>query len=109
MKVSFATRQTTETRPEGILAAIGATPLLSIEGVYAKLETVNPTGSIKDRVALHLVKKAERRGELKPDGTILEATSGNMGIALAMISAVRKYRFIAVMPESPWRKRWPAA
>jgi len=107
MKAQFADRQTTKTPPEGVLAAIGATPLLSIEGIYAKLETVNPTGSIKDRVALHLVRKAERRGELKPGGTIIEATSGNTGIALAMISAVKNYRFVAVMPESnAVEKQW---
>jgi len=83
-----------------ILDTIGNTPLLEINGIYAKLETTNPTGSIKDRIAFYMVKKAEQRNELKKGNTILEVTSGNTGIALSMVSAIRGYKFIAVMPES---------
>ena len=83
-----------------MLDTIGNTPLIKIEKVYAKLETTNPTGSIKDRLAWYLVKKAEERGELKPGNAIIEVTSGNTGISLAMVSAIRGYRFTAVMPRS---------
>ena len=83
-----------------MLDTIGNTPLIRIGKIYAKLETTNPTGSIKDRLAWYLVKKAERRGELKPGNIIIEVTSGNTGISLAMISAIRRYRFTAVMPAS---------
>lgn len=83
-----------------ILDTIGNTPLLEINGIHAKLETINPTGSIKDRIAFYMVKKAEQRNELKKGNTILEVTSGNTGIALSMVSAIRGYKFIAVMPES---------
>lgn len=82
-----------------IVHAIGNTPLLHLEGVYAKLETFNATGSVKDRMAWFMVRMAEERGELKPGTTIIEVTSGNTGIALAMIAAHRGYKFRAVMPE----------
>ena len=85
---------------KNILNTIGNTPLINIGGILAKLETTNPSGSIKDRMAWYIIKKAEERGELKKGSTILEATSGNTGIAFAMISAIRGYKFIAVMPES---------
>jgi cysteine synthase A len=65
----------------------------------AKLETANPTGSVKDRMAWYMVRRAEERGELRPGDRIIEVTSGNTGIAFAMISALRGYRFTAVMPE----------
>ncbi len=89
-----------------ILDLVGKTPLLKIPingkgtTILAKLETTNPTGSIKDRMAWYIVKKAEERGELKIGSKIIEVTSGNTGIAFAMISAIRGYKFIAVMPES---------
>ncbi len=79
---------------------LGKTPMIRIGNVMAKLETTNPTGSVKDRMALYMVRKAEEREELKPGSRIIEVTSGNTGIALAMISAIRGYRFTAVMPES---------
>jgi cysteine synthase A len=78
----------------------GKTPMIRIGNVMAKLETTNPTGSVKDRMAIYMVRKAEERGELKPGSRIIEVTSGNTGIALAMISAIRGYKFTAVMPES---------
>lgn len=83
-----------------ILDTIGNTPLIKIGKIYAKLETTNPTGSVKDRMAYYMVKKAKERGELKRSGKIIEVTSGNTGISFAMISALSGYKFIAVMPES---------
>jgi len=84
---------------------IGKTPLVNIDGILAKLETTNPTGSIKDRMAWYMVKKAERRGELKRGNRIIEVTTGNTGVAFAMISAVKGYKFTAVMPESMSRQK----
>jgi len=83
-----------------ILNIIGNTPLIKINGIYAKLETTNPSGSIKDRMAWYVIKQAEKKGELKKGDKIIEATSGNTGIALSMISAIRGYKFTAIMPES---------
>ncbi|MFH1537027.1 MAG: cysteine synthase family protein [Patescibacteria group bacterium] len=83
-----------------ILNTIGNTPLVKIDNIYAKLETYNPTGSIKDRMAWYMIKNAEERGELTKGQEIIEVTSGNTGIALAMISAIRGYKFTAIMPES---------
>lgn len=83
-----------------ILNTIGNTNLLKIDNIYAKLETTNPTGSIKDRMAWYIIKDAEKKGQLKKGSKILEVTSGNTGIALAMISALRGYKFTAIMPES---------
>jgi len=83
-----------------VLGIIGNTPLVRIGNLYAKLETTNPTGSVKDRMASYMVRKAEIRGELKQGIRIIEVTSGNTGISFSMISAIKGYRFIAVMPES---------
>jgi len=90
-----------------ILGAIGKTPLVKLNRVaadvaadiYVKCEYLNPGGSMKDRMVLHMIENAERRGELKPGGTIVEATSGNTGSALAMVAAVRGYKCIFVMPD----------
>lgn len=94
-----------EDRRFSLLAAIGNTPLIRIGNVYAKLESVNPSGSIKDRVALEIVEAAEREGELKKGGTIVEASSGNTGISLAMIAAIKGYRMVVVMPENMSEER----
>ncbi len=91
-----------------ITELIGKTPLvrlnrLSPEGgatIYGKVEFFNPGGSIKDRICLSMINEAERQGKLKPGGTIVEPTSGNTGIGLALIAAVRGYKLILVMPES---------
>ena len=91
-----------------ITELIGRTPLvrlnrLSPEGggtVYGKVEFFNPGGSVKDRICLNMINEAERQGKLKPGGTIVEPTSGNTGIGLALIAAVRGYKLILVMPES---------
>src|SRR5262245_63721802 len=92
---------------ETILQSIGKTPLVRLrrvtEGlqaqVYIKVESLNPGGSVKDRVALSMVAEAERRGWLRPGGTIIEATAGNTGVGLAMIAAVKGYRCIFVLPD----------
>lgn len=91
-----------------ILDKIGDTPIVSIKRlnphkhvkIFAKLESFNPGGSVKDRIALSMVEAAEASGELTPDKTVLEATSGNTGIGLAMVCAVKGYRCLLVMPES---------
>lgn len=84
---------------KNILDTIGNTPLIKIGEIYAKLETVNPSGSIKDRMAKYMIEKAEERGELKPGFYIIEATSGNTGVSFAMISVIKGYKMIAVMPQ----------
>lgn len=92
---------------EGALALVGGTPLVRLSRVspkgggvvLAKLEMKNPGGSVKDRAALGMVLEAEKSGELAPGSVIVEATSGNTGISLAMIAAVRGYRCVVVMPE----------
>ena len=92
-----------------VLDAIGNTPLLEVKGlvdlepgvsIHAKLETFNPGGSVKDRPALQMILDAEASGELTPDKVILDSTSGNTGIAYAMIGAARGYKVELVMPES---------
>src|ERR687891_2566129 len=82
-----------------ILDAIGDTPMLEVEGVYCKLEYLNPSGSIKARIAKYMVEKAEKEGLLKPGDTIVEATSGNTGNAMSMVAAAKGYRMLVVMPE----------
>ena len=72
----------------------------STASVLAKLEFYNPTSTVKDRLGIAMVDAAEKSGELKPGGTIVEATSGNTGIALAMVGAARGYKTILTMPES---------
>ena len=89
-----------------ILETIGDTPhirmnrLFGSAEVWIKSERANPGGSIKDRIALAMVEDAERSGKLKAGGVIVEPTSGNTGIGLAMVAAVKGYRLILVMPES---------
>jgi cysteine synthase A len=93
-------------RAANILETIGNTPhvrmgrLFPDAEVWIKSERQNPGGSIKDRIALAMIEDAERSGALKPGGTIIEPTSGNTGIGLAMVAAVKGYRLILVMPES---------
>lgn len=82
-----------------ILDAIGDTPLLDVDGIYAKVEFLNPSGSIKARIARYMIERAEAEGLLKPGDTIVEATSGNTGNALSMVAAVKGYRMLVVMPE----------
>jgi len=81
--------------------AIGNTPLVELEeNLYAKVEGKNPSGSIKDRVALEMILAAEKDGDLKPGGTIIEPTSGNTGIGLASVGASKGYKVIFVMPDT---------
>ncbi|WP_166211665.1 PLP-dependent cysteine synthase family protein [Cognatiluteimonas telluris] len=82
-----------------ILDAIGDTPLLELEGIFAKVEFLNPSGSIKARIARYMIERAEESGLLQPGDTIVEATSGNTGNALSMVAAVKGYRMLVVMPE----------
>ena len=90
-----------------VLEVVGNTPLVRMnsmtEGlkanVYAKVEFVNPGGSVKDRIAMHIIDEAERTGALKPGGTIVEATSGNTGAGLAMVAALRGYKTVFVLPD----------
>lgn len=82
-----------------ILNTIGQTSLIKINDIFIKLETTNPSGSVKDRMANYIITQAEKRKELKKNNQIIEVTSGNTGIALAMIAALKGYRFTAVMPE----------
>ncbi len=90
-----------------ILATVGNTPVVRINKLapahvemYVKCEAFNPLGSVKDRLALGVINDAERKGKLKPGQTVIEATSGNTGISLAMVCPVRGYPFVAVMAES---------
>jgi cysteine synthase len=97
----------------GILGLIGNTPLVELERLspkpevrlYAKLEGQNPTGSIKDRVALALIEDAEARGELEPGRELLEPTSGNTGIALALVAKLKGYRLTCVLPDNVTEER----
>jgi cysteine synthase len=91
-----------------ITELIGRTPLVRLNRlsppggatIYGKVEFFNPGGSVKDRICLNMIDEAERQGKLKPGGTIVEPTSGNTGIGLALVAAVRGYKLILVMPES---------
>lgn len=94
-------------KANSILNTVGNTPHVKINRIFGedrsiwiKLERSNPAGSIKDRIALAMVEAAERSGALKPGATIIEPSSGNTGVALAMVAAVKGYKLIVVMPES---------
>lgn len=96
-----------------IVDLIGETPMVRLQRlvpdgaaeVYVKLEMFNPSGSVKDRAAFNLIEAAEKRGLLKPGGTIIEPTSGNTGIGLAMIAAAKGYRAILIMPDNMSKER----
>jgi S-sulfo-L-cysteine synthase (O-acetyl-L-serine-dependent) len=98
---------------ETLAAAVGNTPLVRLmrlpgatsNVILAKLEGNNPAGSVKDRPALSMIVEAEKRGTIKPGDMLIEATSGNTGIALAMVAAMRGYRMLLVMPESQTAER----
>ena len=99
-----------------IESCIGNTPLLRLQRlnpnpdnqILLKLEGNNPAGSIKDRAALNMISQAERRGEIKPGDTLIEATSGNTGIALSMVAAIKGYRMILIMPDNMSMERQAA-
>jgi cysteine synthase A len=82
-----------------VLDAIGNTPLIEVDGIWVKLEYLNPSGSIKARMARYIIERAEREGLLRPGDTIVEASSGNTGNAMSMVAAVKGYKMIVVMPE----------
>ena len=98
---------------ESILGTIGHTPTVELKRfspkpgvrIFAKLEGNNPTGSVKDRIALYMVEHAEREGRLTPGQTIIESTSGNTGISLAMVCKLKGYKFTAIMPENVSEER----
>src|SRR5215211_9204143 len=100
-------------RYESLLDALGNTPLVGLPRlspsadvrIWAKLEDRNPTGSIKDRAGLRMVEQAEKDGLLRPGCTILEPTSGNTGISLAMAARLKGYRLVCVMPENTSSER----
>ncbi|HXF50970.1 MAG TPA: cysteine synthase family protein [Dehalococcoidia bacterium] len=100
-------------RYESLIDLIGNTPLVALPNLspkpgvrfYAKLEGQNPTGSVKDRIAKYMIEEAERTGQLTPDRIVLEPTSGNTGISLAMICRIKGYRLTVVMPESVSEER----
>lgn len=97
----------------GVLDSIGHTPMIRLRHaseatgceIFGKAEFMNPGGSIKDRIARYIILEAERRGELKEGATIMEVTSGNTGIALAMVGAMRGYRVVIIMPETVSQER----
>ena len=96
-----------------VLEAIGNTPLVRLNSVtkdvnariYAKLEFMNPGGSIKDRMAIYIIDDAEKKGLLKPGGTIIENTSGNTGVGLAIAAAVKGYKTIFTIPDKMSREK----
>jgi len=89
-----------------VLDLIGETPMIKLDfpeddvTIFAKIEYLNPSGSIKDRIAKYMIEQAEKRGELKPEYTIVEATSGNTGIALSLVAATKGYKMVVVMPKT---------
>ena len=95
---------------DSVLELIGNIPLISLQKmtgmkIYAKAEFLNPGGSIKDRVALNMIEQAEKRGQLKPGMTIMEPTSGNTGIGIALVGVQKGYRVVIVMPENMSEER----
>jgi cysteine synthase A len=90
---------------ETVLDAIGDTPLLRIDDIWVKLEYLNPSGSIKARIAQYIIERAEREGLLHPGDTIVEASSGNTGNAMSMVAAVKGYKMLVVMPNGLSQER----
>ena len=86
-------------RTATVLDAIGGTPLIRIDDIWVKLEFLNPSGSVKARIAKYMIERAEREGLLRPGDTVVEASSGNTGNAMSMVAAVKGYRMLVVMPD----------
>src|SRR2546430_16038893 len=104
MTESSAAPAAAHNKPPEILSLIGDTPLVEITQfdtgpcrLFLKLENQNPTGSIKDRIALSMIEAAEEEGNLQPGGTIIEATAGNTGLGLALVAAAKGYRLVLVV------------
>src|SRR6266404_5088065 len=100
------TAPTSTKKPPAILSLIGETPLVEITQfdtgpcqLFLKLENQNPTGSIKDRIALSMIEAAEEEGKLEPGGTVIEATAGNTGLGLGLVAAAKGYRVVLVIPD----------
>src|SRR5260370_8647557 len=99
-------------RYDSLLASLGNTPLVGLPRLspsddvrlWAKLEDRNPTGSVKDRAAFYMVEQAEKDGLLRPGSTILDPTSGNTGISLAMVANLRGYQLTLLIPENPTQR-----
>src|SRR3954468_7491207 len=105
--ITLRTTRTTMTRYANILETVGRTPVVKINklapanvNLYVKIEAFNPLGSVKDRLAVGVIEDAERTGKLKPGQTVVEATSGNTGIGLAMVCAAKGHPLVVVMAES---------
>jgi cysteine synthase A len=88
-----------------VLDGIGGTPLILVDGIWAKLEYLNPSGSVKARIARYMIERAEREGLLGPGDTIVEASSGNTGNAMSMVAAAKGYRMVVVMPDGMSHER----
>ncbi|MEI6649035.1 MAG: cysteine synthase family protein [Actinomycetes bacterium] len=88
-----------------ILDAIGNTPLINIEGIWVKMEYLNPSGSIKARIAKYMIERAEAEGLIHPGDTIVEASSGNTGNAMSMVAAVKGYKMLVIMPDGMSQER----
>jgi cysteine synthase len=97
--IAAITAETVRPPAGSILDAIGNTPLVQVDGIWVKLEYLNPSGSIKARIAKYMIERAEREGLLQPGDTIVEASSGNTGNAMSMVAAVKGYRMLVVMPD----------
>lgn len=90
---------------KNILDFIGNTPMIKLEGINVKLEHLNPSGSVKDRMAKYIIEQAEKKGLLKKGYTIIEATSGNTGNAFSMVSSIKGYKMVVVMPRGLTKER----
>ena len=97
---------------ESVIDLIGNTPIVKLKSfdvgkceLFVKLENQNPGGSIKDRIGLSIIEEAEKSGELKPGGTIIEATAGNTGIGLALVAAIKGYKLVLVIPDKMSREK----
>src|SRR6516165_6231930 len=106
-RINACTKRVTMARFQNILETVGNTPIVKINklappdvNLYVKVEAFNPLGSVKDRLALGVIEAAERSGELKPGQTVVEATSGNTGIGLAMVCAQKGYPLVITMAET---------
>ncbi|HET8604943.1 MAG TPA: cysteine synthase family protein [Marmoricola sp.] len=105
MSGTEGSRAATTAGGRSILDAIGNTPLVQVDGIWVKLEYLNPSGSIKARVAKYIIERAEREGLLQPGDIVVEASSGNTGNAMSMVAAVKGYRMVVVMPNGMSRER----
>lgn len=105
MSVALQHGATDDRATATILDAIGNTPLIRVEDVWVKLEYLNPSGSIKARIAKYMIERAETEGLLQPGDTIVEASSGNTGNAMSMVAAAKGYRMLVVMPDGMSQER----